>query len=336
MYDSRPNFWLGALNVVFATILIATQYIYAQEVQTGASLQKRLTLINVIPVNDDDFIGKPTGSFSGDNEVLVTITNNQGSLGQGGGVRLWSIREARNLCRWETYGKEINGYYEGDYPIRVEFLPESNSEFVVYTSCSSPGNSCKVQWSVEKCGQEMPKAKLANIQYALSDSEDDSGERTTFDMLTNTFAIGYSIDKSGCFHDYSIYNMLSGERVAKLVDSLTSRFGTAISTDGRYVLTSGQSSMGRAHRDSVMYVFETRQSRVLSEIGLRSNFTALCSSDAVLAAYDDRTRQTVIFDLVTGREVQSLGEQSGRPLLFSDDGALLATISERGICLWAK
>lgn len=336
MLRNRLISWQSFLNVAASIILVCTHFVFAQQAVTSTSSSNLRTLINVIPVNDDDFLGKPEGSFSSDNEMLVTIANNQGRLGQGGLVGLWSIREARNLCRWVTYGKEVNGYYEGDYPVRVSFVPGSKSEFTVYSNCRAPSFNCKVEWSAAKCGQQMPAAIPANMQYALSSSENDSGERTYYDVLADTFAIGYSIDQHGHFHDYGIYNMFSGERLASLGDSLISKSRAAISSDGRFVITSGESVMGKTHRDSVMYVFDTSVSKVLSEIGTRSQFMAICSSDAVLAVYDDKSRQTVVFDLFTGKEIQALGDQSGRPLLYSRDGALLATISERGICLWAK
>jgi hypothetical protein len=295
------------------------------------------TMLKVITCNADDWMGDSRiGSFSDDNSMLVTAVGNAGREGESGTVMLWSIPEARNVCRWQTYGKEVNGYYEGDYPTQVSFLPGSSSEFIMYTSCGRVAPKCAVQWGASKCGRKMTKADPVDIQYTLHDSGTQDGPRKMYSMLTDSLAIGYSSEPGSRGHDYGIYNMFTGQLVSSLIDSISNGYGPTMSRDGRYLLSTGAGIGRKTHVDSVMYVIDVSVSKVISEITLRSDHTTLCGADRILAVYDGKSRSTKIIDLATGKEVQDLVKYSGVPLVFSEDGVILATIAEQGLCLWSK
>jgi hypothetical protein len=326
---------LIVLVVAFCTVLIRTGC--AQTTQSVSPVTNQRTLLNVIKCKEEDWMGDlRIGSFSDDNSMLVTAVANAGSEGESGIVMLWSIREARNVCRWQTYGKEVNGYYEGDYPTQVSFLPGSSSEFTMYTNCGRVAPKCAVQWGASKCGRKMTKAAPVDIQYKLHDSGTQDGPRQMYFLLTDSLAIGHSSEPGRRGHDYGIYNMFTGQLVSSLIDSISNGYGSIMSRDGRYLLSTGASIVSKTHIDSVMFVIDVSASKVISEIALRSDQTTLCGADRILAAYDSKSRSTKIFDLATGREVQDLGPDSGLPLVFSEDGLILATVADRGLCLWSK
>jgi hypothetical protein len=323
------------IGIVVAFYTVSTRTCCAQTAQSISPVTNQRTLLNVIKCKEEDWIGDSRiGSFSDDNSMLVTAVANAGSGGASGVVMLWSIREARNVCRWETSGKEVNGYYEGDYPTRVSFLPRSASDFNVYTNCGREALSCAVRWNARKCGQKMIKA--TPVQYELKNASDPNDHERIYSMLTDSIAIGSTTVPGSGERDYGLYNAFTGQQIAVLVDSITNGYGTTLSSDGRYLLTEPRSVMGRAHRDSVMVITDVSTSKVICEIGLRSNFKVLCGAEKLLAAYDDKSGSTRIFDLRTGRELQNLGADSGYPIAFSQDGSLLATIASRGLCLWSK